>query len=314
MNSHATLLGLDIGGSKTRAVLTRGAEVVNEVTVGTANLASVGAEGVGLALDDLIAHLARGQVDAVCAGAAGADSVQSSAQLRSLLEQRFPRAQVEVVHDTRIILAAAGLDAGIVLVSGTGSACWGRRESGEQARAGGWGYLLGDEGSGYAVARDAVRQALGEVDAGAEPSSLSRHLTAACGLDEPWQLLQAFYATPERAHWARRSAVVFDLAHRGDQTCRDIVGRAAGSLAELILDVGRRLRLRGPVVLAGGLAVHQPMLVDGVRRRLGTEQLPDVHVLSEQPVLGALRLAGRMLAEPVLAGVSGLKPPQRSRP
>ena len=58
------------------------------------------------------------------------------------------------------ILAAAGLDEGIALIAGTGSVAWGRDRTGRSARAGGWGYLLGDEGSGYAVVRETVRHAL----------------------------------------------------------------------------------------------------------------------------------------------------------
>lgn len=298
MTMTTTLLGLDIGGSTTRAVATRDGDVLHDVSVGAANLASVGVAGVRRTLDEVVSRLGATKVDAVCAGAAGADSHESLVALRDLIGERFPGAVVQVVHDTRIILAAAERDTGIVLVSGTGSACWGLSPAGAQARAGGWGYLLGDEGSGYAVARDGVRQALTEVDAGCPPSALSEQLTLACGLDQPWQLLQAFYATPERAHWARHSALVFDLANRGDPDCQKIVARAADALVQLVLAVSASLRVRGPVVLAGGLAVHQPLLVQGVRDGLSGRSIVDTLVLAERPVVGALRLAGAMLPAP----------------
>ena len=103
-----------------------------------------------LAARDLTAR----DVAAVCAGAAGVDTPDGAARLRDLLAQRLPAAAIRVVHDSELILAAAGLDAGIAVIAGTGSVAWGRRDDGTAARAGGWGYLLGDEGSGYWVARE----------------------------------------------------------------------------------------------------------------------------------------------------------------
>lgn len=300
MTPRATLLGLDIGGSKTRAVLTRGGVVVRELTVGGANLASVGVTGAQRALDAVAAALPDQDVDAVCAGAAGADSDEALVQLTALVQRRFSTEKVLVVHDTRIILAATGLDAGIVLISGTGSACWGRRSNGDEVRAGGWGYLLGDEGSGYGIARDAVQLALREVDTGFPASALSLALVAGCGLEHPWQLLRAFYQTADRAYWARHAGLVFALAEHGDADSGRIIDLAADALADLVLVVSERLGTAGPVVLAGGLAVNQQLLADGVRRRLVRNRAFDVRVLHDEPVHGALHLARRLLSAPTV--------------
>jgi len=257
-------------------------------------------------MDDVTAALGldAASVAAVCAGAAGADSLEALTGFEQLIRRRFPAAAVTVVHDTRIVLAAAGLQTGAVCIAGTGSACWGRREDGVEARAGGWGYLLADTGSGYGVARDAVQQALREVDTAQDPSALSTRLAQACGVNQPWQLLRAFYLTQDRSYWAQRAAVVFSAADEGDVAAQRIVAVAADALVDLLTVVLDRLGTPGPVVLAGGLLVHQRLLADEVGRRLAQRGVADVRVLDVEPVQGALRLAEALVARPRQVAVS----------
>jgi N-acetylglucosamine kinase-like BadF-type ATPase len=93
------------------------------------------------------------------------------------------------------------------------------------------------------------------------------------------------------------------LAAGGDSASARIITDAADALAALAGAVATRLQLSGPVVLAGGLAVHQPALQEQVRRRLAELGIPDVRVLADDPVLGAVRLAHRLFdAPPVDAG------------
>ena len=299
MSGQTSVLGLDVGGSKTRAVLARGGAVVDEVTVGGANLTSGGADAAQRALDDVSTSLRLHdtEIGAVCAGAAGADSVEALTEFEQRIRQRFPTAEVAVVHDTRIVLAAAGLETGAVCIAGTGSACWGRGGDGAEARAGGWGYLLADTGSGYGVARDAVQHALHEVDTAQRPSLLSLRLAEACGVDRPWQLLREFYRNQDRSYWAQLAGVVFSLAEDGDASSRAIVTTSAQALVDQLAVVLGRLGLRGPVVLAGGLLVHQPLLAHEVRSRLAARGVADVRVLEVEPVTGALRLAELMLVD-----------------
>ena len=203
-----------------------------------------------------------------------------------------------VVHDTRIILAAGGIDAGTVLISGTGSAAWARTGDDREARAGGWGYLLGDEGSGYAVARSAVRNALSEHDGGLPAGALTARLLERTGAAEPADLLDLFYRKPERRYWAGLAGTVFDLAARADGVSAAIVDDAARHLAALAVAVNGRLgtipaagHAAPPVLLAGGMLVNQPALAGRVRELLGERGLADVRVLDRAPAWGAVNLA-----------------------
>ena len=115
------VLGLDIGGSKTQGLLVDGADVVAEAFAGSANIASVGEQEAGRQLDALLSGLEGYAVAAACAGAAGADTPEGEARLARLLQGRLPDARVRVVHDSWLLLAAAGLDTGVAVISGTGS-------------------------------------------------------------------------------------------------------------------------------------------------------------------------------------------------
>lgn len=294
MSQHA-VLALDIGGSKTHAVLARNGAVVAESIVGSANVSSVGVAEAGRQIDVVIERLGGpAGIRAVCAGAAGVDTPSSVKVLRDLIAERVPDARVRVVHDSQIILAAAGVLDGIAVISGTGSVAWGR--SGDaSARAGGWGYLLGDEGSGYWVAREAIRRLLARMDDNHPGQPLGQELAADCGLSDAVELLNHFYAQTDRRYWAGRARVVFEMAKAGEPLSTGIVDAAATALAELVLQVGARLQMTGPVVMAGGLAVNQPALQRGVRRVLGARGFTDVRVLAVDPVRGAVELAQRLL-------------------
>lgn len=290
-------LGLDIGGSKTQLLLACGNDIVADLRGPSANPASVGLVEATHRLQTLFERLNHDHeidldlIDSACVGAAGVDTPEQADRIAGVLAGSFPRAQVRVVHDTALLLAAAGVGTGIALIAGTGSVAWGRAADGREARAGGWGYVLGDDGSGYGIARAGVRHALGRLDAGLAPDPLSIALAAGCGLDRPGLLLDHFYAHPERRYWAEQSRIVVELAEAGDASALALVGEAVTALAALVERVSLRLAVAGPVILAGGVLVHQPLVRRLLADRLATVGITDLRVLCVDPALGAVRLA-----------------------
>ncbi|MBT2512951.1 N-acetylglucosamine kinase [Arthrobacter sp. ISL-30] len=291
---RGSILGLDIGGSKTHALFCDADGGTTELMETSANVAALGVEQAGAVLGR-IAAIIGSDVESVCAGAAGADTPASRALLAGLLGEHFPGARIDVVHDTPLILAAAGLDSGAVLISGTGSVAWGVTRDGREARCGGWGYLLGDDGSGYAVVRDAVREALREHDAGLPAGRLTRAVLGATGCSDVEGLLDLFYRRPERRYWAGLSGIVAELADEGDRAACRILSEAAHALAGLARQITGRLGTGLPLVLAGGFLVNQPELAAAVARKLGPGGPDSVRVLDRAPVHGAVRLAGARL-------------------
>ncbi|MFV0458885.1 MAG: N-acetylglucosamine kinase [Actinomycetales bacterium] len=288
------VIGIDIGGTKTRAIaLDDPGAVLIDISVGTASIQSLGEAGAGLALDELVEAL--GDVGPrarrVVAGSAGIDTPAAAQSLTRLLRQRFPGAEVEVVHDTRLLLAAGELDAGCVLIFGTGSAAWARSPHGESARSGGWGWLLGDEGSGYGLVREAIRHTLREADEARPPSLLAEKLMAAVGVSEPVDLIGQVYARPGAGVWAAYSPAVMEAVRAGCPAAREVLDLAISAGASEVLRACDRTGIKGPVLLCGGFVMHVPEAGQGVAEVLAGHGIIDVRVLERDPVWGAVDLA-----------------------
>jgi glucosamine kinase len=294
------VVGLDIGGSKTHGALWRDGTLVAEARAGSANVQNVTPDAAAHSLRELFGELLTaapagpaGAVRLVIAGSGGVDTGADADRLRALIAPHAPGAAIDVVHDTRLILAAGGARAGIAVIVGTGSVAWGVTEDGRQARSGGWGYLLGDEGSGYWVAREAVRRALHRHDVGLPADALDAAVLALNDVTTPTELIGLFHSAAGRTYWAAQSRAVFDAARDGHADAADILDRAAVALTRLVLDVASVIGVPGPVVLGGGLAMHQPDLQVRLRTLLAAADITRVVFLEEDPVMGVRFLMGQ---------------------
>lgn len=234
----------------------------------------------------LVSQLGAVRPDACCAGAAGVEVPEARARLDALLRRLLPGSRVCVVHDSRLVLAAAGLDSGIALIAGTGSVAYGRAPDGREVQRGGWGWMIGDEGSGVWVTREAARLILARGESGESLGDLGEALLAAVGASDPRGLMGELLERHEARQWASLAPTVFETADR-DAGSNAIIRRAAAELVRLVDQVG----IAGMVVLAGGLLLNQPLLEIAVRQQIGRDCIR----LEEPPVEGAVRLAEDML-------------------
>ena len=280
------VLGLDIGGSRTRARLMDADRLLAQAEGPGTNAVAVSREAVERRLAALLERLDGPRPVACCAGAAGAEVPEAKALLEQVLRGLLPGCLVTVVHDTRLVLAAAGLDAGIALIAGTGSVAYGRTLSGGEAMVGGWGWLLGDEGGGAWVVREAAREVMRRADAGEPAGALGKRLLPAAGVKNARQLTGHLHRLREPRRWAALAPAVFDAAAT-DPGASAVVERAGNALGGLVQALRVQLAIEGPVVLAGGLLLNQPRLEAAVRSHLGSALLR----LEEPPVAGAVRLA-----------------------
>ena len=287
----AAVIGLDIGGTKTRGVRFEDGTAVADESVGSSNVQNVSREEAALHLAELFARIGGGAVAQVYAGAGGVDTDEDAAALAALIAPHVPDARITVVHDSRLLLAAGGASTGVAVIGGTGSAAWGRNRRGEEARAGGWGYLLGDEGSGYWLGREAVRHSLRRMNQGLEPDELTTALLASCGVDDPNKLIALFHSPDTgRRYWAERARLVVDAAAAGHAASQELVDQAGRDLAALALQTVRKLGVDGPVILGSGLGMNVPRLQESFRAALAAEGITDVRVLEQDPVFGVLQL------------------------
>lgn len=281
-----TFVGLDIGGSKTRGILWVDGVVVADAAVGSSNVQNVSIETARENLALLFAELDIPAVDRVYAGSGGIDTDDDAAALSALIAPHVFGAVITVVHDTRLLLAAGGATTGVAVIAGTGSAAWGANDSGEEARAGGWGYLLGDEGSGYWLGREAVRHALHQMDLGLAPDELSRGLLDYCGLKHPGKLIGHFHQGTTRRYWAAASPVVFAAAAKGHAQAHGMVEQAGSDLADMTHQVASQLGISGPIVLGSGLGSNVPALQDSFARHLAAYGDHEVRILAQDPIFG----------------------------
>lgn len=284
------VIGLDIGGSKTHGTRFVNGNVAAEMTVGSTNVQNVSPRTASERLSQLFASLGT-DAEHVIAGAGGIDTPADAEQLHALIQPCAPASSIRIVHDSRLILAAGDSDTGIAVIAGTGSAVWGCDSSGREARIGGWGYLLGDEGSGYWLGREAVRHSLRRSNAGLAQDLLTEQLMAACGLTEPRQLIAMFHSPDHGRHfWAKQAQHVVAAAADGHEASRSLLAKAGRDLAEMTLSASRQLGIPGPVILGGGIGVNVKPVQTAFSSTLEAEGITDIRILATEPALGALRL------------------------
>ena len=288
------MIGLDIGGTKTRGIKVVDGAVVADLEAGSANVQNVTPEEAAANLAELFGLLGGEGVAHVYVGSGGIDTEADAEALADLIRPHTPSAQITVVHDSRLLLAAGHARTGVAVIAGTGSAAWGTNDDGEEARAGGWGYLLGDEGSGYWLAREAVRYSLHRMNLGLEEDSLTDTLLESTGLASPGELIAHFHAASTgRRYWAQRARVVVEAADAGHAGAAYMLETAARDLARLAAQVARQLGIDGPVILGSGLGMNVRRLQDGFRAALAEQGIEDVRVLDRDPVFGTIDLATR---------------------
>jgi len=204
----------------------------------------------------------------------------------------------KITHDAEIALAGATAgQPGIIVIAGTGSMAFGRNAQGGTARAGGWGYVFGDEGGAFDLTRQALRAALQAEEGWGRPTLLRKLLLEATGEPDANHVMHRFY-TPEypRTEIAALAPLVTRAAEAGDAAALEIVSDAAGKLAEIVEGVYRHLFRtdeRVPVAHVGGVFQSDRMrsqFSDRIQRDIGCASGPPRLSPAAGALLEALRL------------------------
>ncbi|HIT33945.1 MAG TPA: ATPase [Candidatus Faecousia intestinigallinarum] len=264
--------GIDGGGTHTRLEM-RDEEnhLLRRLEFGPFNINSIGAEAFRALLEEVFSTCG-GLRDcgALCVGAAGISNPRMGEILEETLEAHHFSGRWKLCGDQEIALRGAMDAPGVALIAGTGSICFGKNTSGETARTGGYGHLIDDGGSGYALGRDVLSLAVRQLD-GRSPGTAMRCAVYDClGISSPAELI-AFVYSPQtdKSAIARLSALALELAAAGDEQAQEILDWEAEELCRLTRAVQNRLGLRGcPIALLGGLLTQE-----NVYRRLTVKKL-----------------------------------------
>lgn len=207
--------------------------------------------------------------------------------------------KIEITHDAEIALTGAtGGKPGIIIIAGTGSMAFGRNAEGRSARAGGWGYVFGDEGGGFDLVRRALRASLRMEEGWGPATSLAASLLRATGSSDVNAMLHRFYTSEfSRPRIASLSSLVTEAAEAGDEVAAGILQSAASELAAYVEGVYGNLFAGEsvPISYIGGVFRSHPLLTqftELIRGRIGITPGPPRFGPAAGAVIQAMRAAG----------------------
>jgi glucosamine kinase len=303
------VIGIDGGGSKTRVLVAdeQGNQLGEVVGPGSAvrpGKHEHSADVITAAVNDALASCEMTHVmpKVLCVGVAGAGREPERQALWQALVGREVAEEIVIHPDFSIALDDAfGEGPGILLISGTGSAAFGRSPSGQGARCGGWGPVFGDEGSGAWVGRRALSVAAASADGREPETALVGAILTAAQVNEPQELVAwAAQATP--AQLATLAPVVTSVADAGDLRANAIISLAVEELVLHVRALARQLfgdeRAAVPVAFTGGMLTRGTTMRKRLEQRLRSA-VPGAQVLAAEvdPARGAVRGALRYLGE-----------------
>jgi N-acetylmuramic acid 6-phosphate etherase len=297
------VVGIDAGGTTTAAVAARDETILRSASGESANLRMRSVETAAETIARVAMEALNGvQPQALFVGAAGAGHAEVARELEIALARRFERAAIGVSDDGRIALRAGVPDGdGAVVIAGTGSIVY--AEIGvARCRGGGYGYLLGDEGSGYAIGNAAVRLLLRSYDGRGPREPLAEHLERQLQARDAQEVIARIYGSHAPAReLAALAPMVLEAAQRGERGATKIVQSAALDLFELLRATLRRCDAADrelPVALAGGLLSNNSLLTYLLETRVMNE-MPRVALRKgiPSPEYGALALARALLKQ-----------------
>ncbi|QDT01856.1 BadF/BadG/BcrA/BcrD ATPase family protein [Rubripirellula lacrimiformis] len=307
------VLGVDGGGSTTNTWLARCGQTTSPEPVGTgqsgpSNPRVVGFEtasqNVAQSIQQALAsaQIESHQVRSLCLGIAGCDRAHELTQWEDWAHaHRIASDRVLVTNDAVPVIFAAAPDGnGIALISGTGSLALGRCPSGSPTRCGGWGPLMGDEGSGYAIAVNGLRAATQAADGRGNATKLLERFCEALGVSAPQQMIPVIYGGQyDRAKIASLASVVFGAAADGDAIATSIIASAAADLAAMVAAVVRKQgtpAIQLTLAATGGVLLNQPDLLVQITAHLAKQSVVFRNTqLISHPVSGAVQMAWNAL-------------------
>ncbi|MBT9170461.1 MAG: N-acetylmuramic acid/N-acetylglucosamine kinase [Actinobacteria bacterium] len=298
------VFGMDGGASKSVSIVadTEG-NVLSRVESGPSNYQNIGKEKAKEAIEHAVQRAIEAsrtkitEFEVACLGLAGMDSQTSYNVLYGIISDIKVFRKVMLLNDAEIGLAGAtGCRHGIVVNAGTGAVAFGINQRGEKGRSGGWGYLMGDEGSAYDVSRRALMAAAKAHDGRGEPTLLLPMIMEALSLEQFEQIIELLYhkeMSPEAL--ASLAPVVFEAAQKGDRVSQEILECAGEELGLVAIAVARALGMESEeceVAPIGGMFRPHTLLYKSFARVL-RRQVPDCRLIKPifEPAVGAVLLA-----------------------
>ncbi len=289
------ILGIESGGTRTDTLLvdTHGKKI-HHATFGPGNVRLLGDR----ALVRLLKRIAKQfpKPDAVGLGMAGARNKNDHTRVRAAVAKIWKNTPCHVTHDMEIALGSRKNTAVLVL-SGTGSCCFGRDNGGRTTKIGGWGHILGDKGSGFEIGLRGLKAVVFYFDRDRTWSNLGKRLLAATTCNEPDDLID-WVAQANKEAIAALAVEVFAASKQRDLIARDIFEGAVSTLTKDAINCAKKLVAKDEMVefvLAGGVLRNQPAFAKAVGSNIQRHwPKAEITKLNRDGVWGAVELAQKL--------------------
>jgi len=301
-------LGIETGGTKTIAIAATSAlRQIARIELGPANLRLVSDKDFLALLKELKARIP--SPTAIGIGLPGLRTKQDESRVTGLLAKVWPGVPARATHDLELALQAAEIDepaskhlSKIIVLSGTGSCCFGKSADGRTAKLGGWGHLLGDKASGYDIAIRGCRAAVFYFDRDGDWSALGEAILRELSLNEPNDLIQ-WIQNADKKQVASLAPAVFAAWAKKDRHATEVIESSAHSLAFDAVKCAARLENSDTTVqfiLSGSVLLKQPRFSEMVAQSI-REKWPQAVVtpLKREGAWGGVNLAKNIVGTDV---------------
>ena len=294
-------IGIDGGATKTLVALGDNlGSLIEVIKLEATNYHSMGIESTKATLKEAFKtlttnnNISMDQIKKICFGGAGIDTDEGVKTLTHIFRDIGYENELVIVNDSVIALVGAndGYHGGVV-IGGTGSVAIGVDDDGKTHKVGGWGHVLDDRGSGYAIARDALSRVMSYYDGRGRKTLLWDRIKECLKIESPEQISDFVYSTDTKKHDIADLAVIVIDLYEKDEVATEIIEEAVASLQRLIVTLAKNIgKDRFSMALYGSIIVKN----DNFRERLTelvNEQYPNIklHLPYKEAYRGALNIA-----------------------
>jgi N-acetylglucosamine kinase-like BadF-type ATPase len=304
VDNMSYVIGIDGGGTKTALKLADNkGNVILTMEGGPCNINSMGREAVSKMLKELVndtltkAESSIEDIETLCIGTAGVDRPSDKAIMEEIIRNTGFKGKTIITNDAVTALyGGVGGDEGVILISGTGSICYGRNADGETKRAGGWGHIIGDEGSGYYIGISAINRIARTHDGIEESTVMTDLILKHLKLENASGLIEYVYRSGAgKSEIASLARLVDEAYKQGDFAAEEILLKAAYELfliSKAVID-GLKLNNKKAVLAVNGSVIEKNERVSSEFKRLMSRNCPLVEVVNRKndAAFGAVLMA-----------------------
>jgi N-acetylglucosamine kinase-like BadF-type ATPase len=298
------VIGIDGGGTKTALKLAdEKGNLILSMEGGPCNINSMGKDSVAKMLKELTsdalkkAELTMEQIEVLCIGTAGVDRPSDKAIMEEIIRSTGFNNKAIITNDAVTALyGGVGGAEGVILISGTGSICYGRNNEEETRRAGGWGHIIGDEGSGYYIGINAINRIARAHDGLEEKTIMSDLILEHLKLENPSGLIEYVYRSGAgKSEIASLAKLVDEAYKQGDMVAEEILLKSAFELflaAKAVVD-GLKLNNKKITLAVNGSVIEKNECVSSEFKRLMQRNYPlvDIVNMKNDAAYGAVLMA-----------------------